>query len=813
MKFGTGSRIQKHVSQQRRSPSLLISTLGFPGFWIPFWDHRLEILPDRRSSTSTKTTSTGVESNVLTSRCCPGSDSLLSVYENNGRDTIEKPRSEQEIFEELEEVCKSTGFAHALAYFCFRDNTIMYSDGELKTDDVLQQFSMERLIRTEISTLIGLARKGEFDLTLPQADVVQNHIDRAEALLQEIHNSMMLPLIESLNPQELKADDQGPLTAGEALREAIFYGGEGAYQFQYRDLTLDKYCLDDNWFQANRGYSVTDAVSVVSAIGEIQNEKINGLMETMAEKLPDEWTFLPAFTFSTDEIASASNVDEAVVRSVVESFVPPEDVDMDQFGALDDFNSTNAYPIVCIDDSEYLLFQHYSLLEAFYETPFFWFIDDSAYVDTAMEHRGVFAERFSEQRLKLVFGEKRVFRNVEIYDSKNNRVGEIDVLVVFANRAIILQAKSKRLTIAARKGNDNSLRDDFKSAIQDAYDQSASCAEYLLDSTFRLQDHDGNQLEITRDFKEVYPFCVVSDHYPALSFQARQFLKFEESDRIRPPFVIDVFLLDVLTEMLQSPLYFLSYINRRVQYTESIMVSHELTCLSYHLKQNLWVDPNISLMHLGDDICADLDLAMLTRRDNAPGTPTPDGILTRYIDTIFGRIVQEIEHLEHQGSIDLGFLLLEMSGETVERINDGIGAIIGFHAKDGGHHDFSIGVGEKGRIGLTIHCNGDDVITATERLDRHCQVRKYDQRAEAWYGVIIDPKTSGLKFAMGLQFPWEQSDDLDKATQDLKKPQILRPGKPMNFRTKERRGRKIGRNEKCPCGSGKKYKKCCARFD
>ena len=24
-------------------------------------------------------------------------------------------------------------------------------------------------------------------------------------------------------------------------------------------------------------------------------------------------------------------------------------------------------------------------------------------------------------------------------------------------------------------------------------------------------------------------------------------------------------------------------------------------------------------------------------------------------------------------------------------------------------------------------------------------------------------------------------------------------------------GRKVGRNEPCPCGSGKKYKKCCAR--
>jgi uncharacterized protein YecA (UPF0149 family) len=33
-------------------------------------------------------------------------------------------------------------------------------------------------------------------------------------------------------------------------------------------------------------------------------------------------------------------------------------------------------------------------------------------------------------------------------------------------------------------------------------------------------------------------------------------------------------------------------------------------------------------------------------------------------------------------------------------------------------------------------------------------------------------------------------------------------GKVVTFK---REGKKIGRNEPCPCGSGKKYKKCCGR--
>jgi preprotein translocase subunit SecA len=34
---------------------------------------------------------------------------------------------------------------------------------------------------------------------------------------------------------------------------------------------------------------------------------------------------------------------------------------------------------------------------------------------------------------------------------------------------------------------------------------------------------------------------------------------------------------------------------------------------------------------------------------------------------------------------------------------------------------------------------------------------------------------------------------------------------PSKGKTVKREGKKVGRNEPCPCGSGKKYKKCCGR--
>jgi len=56
-------------------------------------------------------------------------------------------------------------------------------------------------------------------------------------------------------------------------------------------------------------------------------------------------------------------------------------------------------------------------------------------------------------------------------------------------------------------------------------------------------------------------------------------------------------------------------------------MSHELTALGFHLKRNLWLEPEFDMVMLEDDIAIDLDLAMTVRRDKVSGAHTPEGIL------------------------------------------------------------------------------------------------------------------------------------------------------------------------------------------
>lgn len=721
-----------------------------------------------------------------------------------------KVRSEKAIFSDLEKLCNSPGYAHTIAYFCFRDNTIKYID-QMSVQDVIDNYSTEKLVRTEISTMIGLMCRKKPNTGLPSPKTAQQYIEKTEELLQELHHSMMEPVRQSFNPAKIKATGFDLLRSGFMLREAIFYGGESAYNFQYRDLSLIRYRKDNDWFIGNKGFSIDEAHTVAQSISNIQNEKINSLIESQRGQHPNSWTFFSAFVFTIQEIIDESGIDISIVQAVIDAFILPDWLGENQFLTLDDFNPSNAYPIIKLNGLEYLLFQNYSFVEALYETPFFWFNNDPLYKNIAGKHRGEFTESFSRERLKIVFGENRVFSNVEVYKNKT-RVGEIDVLVIFANRAIIIQAKSKKLTILSRKGNDNSIRSDFKKAVQEAYDQAFSCAEYLQNDKYNFIDANGDELNISREYKEIYPFCIVSDHYPSLSIQAREFLKYNVNKTIMPPFVTDVFLLDVMTEMLQSPLYFLSYINRRTNYVEKIISNHELTILSYHLRQNLWVEDDLTMMHLGEDIGADLDLAMMTRRDNAPGLSIPEGILTEYKGTIFDQIIHEIENREISGTIDLGFLLLSLGSHSIAHLNDGISKIVSLSKKDRLNHDLTLGL-DKGETGLTIHCNFDNRSSAIPRLENHCALKKYSLKAKSWFGLCIDPDSLRIKFGVNLNYEWKQSNEMDEATKFFQKPQRLKPNQQINFTTKIRKKKKIGRNEKCHCGSGKKYKKCCLIID
>ncbi|WP_438275833.1 SEC-C metal-binding domain-containing protein [Nitrobacter sp.] len=685
----------------------------------------------------------------------------------------------------------------------------MTFDSEMDSKALAASYAPERTVRTEFSTLLGLLIRQPIDMSEPTAAEVQALFDRTTELLAELHERLGRPMWEAIF-NSAKAAQMGldrppsPFTRADVLREPIFYGGESAYSFQYRDMALERYAADEAWLIANKGFTIADAQALAQGISAVQNDKIRKTLSELKLKSPSSLSLLPGFTFTAAEIATHVKRPIETISAVLAalSIGAPANADFTSLGA---FNIAVACPIVARPDGTYIALQTYGIVESIYDSPFYWMIADKAYRAKASAHRGTFTEQFVAKRLRSIFSVKNVHCNVNI-EGSSDRVSEMDVLVLFGDRAVIVQCKSKKMTLESRKGNDQTLRDDFQKAVQDAYDQGLLCAQSLVKSDLEFVKEDGSKLTIP-ELREIYIICAVSDHYPVLTVQARSFLNYEQDTIIRAPLVADVFLIDVLTEMLASPLRFLSYVNRRAHYAERVHGTNELAILGYHLSQNLWFEDDTSMAMVADDCSLDLDTAMTVRREGVPGTGTPKGILTKLNGTLVGQVVEKIENEANSDLIDLGFLLLDINGDTIDQLDQGLKDVAYRTRLDGRLHDFTLGF-NNGDNGLTIHCSRAPAREAVETLADHCRRRKYVHRSGGWFGFVVRETDSLPKLSIALRFPWKHDAKLDALTRGM----VVAGSQALTRLAPTRRapdGTKIGRNGPCTCGSGKKFKKCC----
>ncbi len=717
---------------------------------------------------------------------------------------LEVVRSEEEVFALLAELCSSEGYAHALATMCFSDSFVKIGP-EMKPEDLMHLFTRSRLIRTELSTLIGLMVKSRpIDYRLAYSTINQQ-IGASRALLEELHQALSQPFIKRIREEisSGKFSEKSPFSSGESLREPFFYSGESAYTSQYRDFAVPKYEHDNKWLQANKGFTIQEAYEVVKAVCDYQNDRQVPLLEKMKGISPEEWTVLPNFTFSCKEISDFSGIEVGLIERVFDAFSLKEEDNNPTFNSIHDFNAVNATPLIALPEGKFILYQYYTLTESLYESPYYWMIADRSYRNEASDNRGLFTEDFAQRCFTKAFGDTHVWTQVILSQKKGAEIGEIDCLVIFGEYAIVVQAKSKKLTLKSRKGSDESIQDDFKAAVQDAYNQAEICAQAMISGDSKLRDKEGNEITVPK-LRAVFPVCLIAEHYPALKAQVRDFLKYSSSDKLKAPLVTDVFALDAITEMLPSPHHILHYLNLRARFGEQIMASHEHTLLSFHIKRTLWLPNDVDMMHLEDDIAADLDVAMAVRRDGMPGLRTPEGILTKLQNTPIGHIIAQLEFSSDPEDIELGLMLLQMSEQTHDYLNDAIRKIAVMTLQDGGTHDVTLGSGTN-PTGITVYTSVlSDITNEIGSLRQHMARRKYGQKADTWFGIIIDPTSFAIRTRLVSEFPWKMNPIMENIIESSQ------PLQQITSRNSLLAKAKMGRNDPCPCGSGAKYKKCCS---
>jgi hypothetical protein len=125
-------------------------------------------------------------------------------------------------------------------------------------------------------------------------------------------------------------------------------------------------------------------------------------------------------------------------------------------------------------------------------------------------------------------------------------------------------------------------------------------------------------------------------------------------------------------------------------------------------------------------------------------------------------------------------MLLTLGGDTLTDLDAGLAQLAARTRADGLRHDFAL-IFDGTSAGLTVHCNPAPNPEALKALRRHCERRKYMQRAEQWHGLLVRQDDGMAKAGMELRGKWTFDAALDAM------PSLCGEGAPEPRQTRARR--------------------------
>ena len=725
-----------------------------------------------------------------------------------GQGDMTTPRSETEILADLARLSQAPGFIYT---FCQMAWFALW----MSTDEVTGIDWHLRPNNQELSLLLGLFVKHPLALhEIPAEDVLRRQATEATELLDELHRSCAVPTLNyhaqspGVGPNQvhdLVETYRAWMLSGQGMVEPIFYGGPGAYIFQYLEMAAKRYAADEAWFQDKVGIGFSSILHIADAVHELSRERLQKV---------DLWSsheqvcraVLSAMSFRPEEIPGIERnaVDKFLSRF---SFVPG--TVNQEFDSMGVYNKVHSHPAIALDDGRYWVPLLPNLAESIYESPFYWMGKDEQYADTALKNRGDATEIITRDLLVPVFGRTRVHRGVVVRKGRAD-ITDLDVLAISGNKALIVQCKSKKLTLTAKAGHGQTLRKDFMKAIQDAYDQALKGRRALLRGGYTFTNPTGNQIRLPNEIDEVYILCVTGDHYPAVITQARTFLNKETEDP--DPVMLSVFDLDVISFYLRDRFDFLYYIRQRSSHAAYFVADNEKALLGFHLKCKLFPDGESPERKIEPVYSQLIDANFQVARGNWPYAPAAEELFHTWKNPPFEQLVRRIKLLadrqptRHGAEEDLLFFLFDQAGSGADQLINMMQQLKRATLHDRKMHDTRL-LMDGNRKGTSIVSFPAPLHPAHEQFMRRdlqdiASAHKYISRADEWL-VLASFADSPFQFDIFgyAKDPWREDLQMEQLVETR-----LVSGGPVGG------GREtLGRNHKCWCGSGKRLKRCHGR--
>jgi len=436
--------------------------------------------------------------------------------------------------------------------------------------------------------------------------------------------------------------------------------------------------------------------------------------------------------------------------------------------------------------------------------------DEEYFEETYQKKRAQYLENKALRYLKKILPESKSFGKL-FYWVKENGVEkrvETDGLVFYDTHLFIIEAKAGTYSTSARRGSLERMKKNAEELVDNAYKQALRTKDYIMNTpepTFELQD--GSKAIVIKDkhkYKNIYLVNVTLENLGVLSTQLHSLKNFNFIQGKEWPWSVFINDLRVISEIIEFPSEFLHFLQGRIRANNypQFYPMDELVFLMFYFKKGLYFGNGVlknvaKYTPLGytEELNRHYDyLASSVSSGRKPYLKIP----REYKD-----FIRKIELTGKDGFTEVTLTLLNVDSKTRQMILGNLRKIKDAFKRDGRPHDFIILL-EEPKMGLMVLVSGTQAPDFWSQSDRFCYLKMYQTRSEKWILMTIELQKNGKE---NLDFriynkKWEYDPNMEE---QLKK---FRETKWAHF---EKTGRKIGRNDPCPCGSGLKYKKCCGR--
>ena len=393
---------------------------------------------------------------------------------------------------------------------------------------------------------------------------------------------------------------------------------------------------------------------------------------------------------------------------------------------------------------------------------------------------------------------------------------EADGLLIYDDHLFIVEARGGAFTYTPPATDFLAYIASLENLVLKPAKQGQRFLNYLKSAkSVPLFDSNHNQIdEISRsDFRHITICAVTVDPFTELAAQVQHLRKIGVDIGDQPIWAISLDDLRIYKDIFENPLIFLHYVEQRMQAFNSdiIQCDDELDHLGLYLEHNHY---STYAKELQDDSDAQINFfgyrAEIDRFFSArmldPNTPCN---LKQNMPAHLQKIVEVLSRSNKPGRSEVAAYLLDMASDSRKHVANYIIQEI----KKQTTTKRPLPLSMHGDVKLTIFCWTEYSGSRNSSLAlNHARVivvmNNEPQRLlmEFNYSVVGELQDVNWTWVELADIPSSQLPRLRSQANDMCQKRIART----ISERKETTGRpKIGRNESCPCGSGKKYKRCC----